>query len=320
MRTLTVFIACASCALAAVDGVAVNGTTGKPQPSVMVSVVQPGAGGMQTLASVKSGADGKFSIETRIPPGPTIVQGVYQGVTYNLVLTPGAPANNLQLNVYDATTSAASATVAQHLMVIEPMANALQISETFLAQNGTHQTYLDPAQGSIQFYLPEAVRDKVQVSIQAPGGMPIHRPAESTKKPGIYKASYPLKPGETRFEFSYSLPASDTFSGRNADPATAISLVTPSAVTLTGEGIESKGQEPQTQAHIYLVTAPTFDLKIEGTGSLRSPDGGAAPEDTGQPEVKVESARIYGKLYWVLGLTLAILALGGVTLYRKSAA
>jgi hypothetical protein len=33
----------------------------------------------------------------------------------------------------------------------------------------------------------------------------------------------------------------------------------------------------------------------------------------------VESARIYTKLFWVLGLTLAILALGGVTLYRKSA-
>ena len=75
MRTLAAIVfACASCALAAVDGVAVNGTTGKPQASVMVSVVQPGASGMQTLASVKSGGDGKFSIETRIPPGPTILR------------------------------------------------------------------------------------------------------------------------------------------------------------------------------------------------------------------------------------------------------
>jgi hypothetical protein len=34
----------------------------------------------------------------------------------------------------------------------------------------------------------------------------------------------------------------------------------------------------------------------------------------------VEPSRIYGKLDWVLGLTLAILALGGVALYRKGAA
>lgn len=320
MRTLTAFIACASCAFAAVDGVVVNGTTGKPQASVTVSVVQPGPSGMQTLASVKSGADGKFSIETRIPPGPTIVQGAYQGVTYNLVLTPGTPANNLQLSVYNATTSAASAKIGQHMMVIEPMANALQISETFLAQNETTQTYLDPAKGSVQFYLPEAARDKAQVTISAPGGMPINRPAEPTKKPGVYKASYPLKPGETRFDINYSLPASDSFSGRNADPATPINLVTPSTVTLAGEGVESKGQEPRTQAHIYSVTAPTFDLKIEGTGSLRNPDGAATPEDTGQPEVKVAPARIYTRLSWVLGLTLAILALGGMALYRKGAA
>jgi hypothetical protein len=286
----------------------------------MVSVVQPGPSGMQPLASVKSGADGKFSIEARIPPGPTIVQGVYQGVTYNLVLTPGTPTNGLRLDVYDATTNRASGKVAEHLIVIEPMANALQISETFLAKNDTNQTYLDAANGSIQFYIPEAARDKVQVTIAAPGGMPINRPAEPTKKPGVYKASYPLKPGETRFDVAYSLPASDSFSGRNTDPTTPINLITPSTVTLSGESIESRGQEPQTQAHIYVATAPSFDLKIEGTGSLRNPEAGAPQEDDGHPEVRVESARIYGKLEWVLALTLAILALGGVALYRKGTA
>jgi hypothetical protein len=317
---IAVIIATASSALAAVEGVVINATTGKPQASAIVSVVQPGASGMQTLASVKSGADGKFSIETRLPPGPTIVQGAYQGVIYNLVLTPGTPTTGLLLNVYDATTNPASGKVAQHIMVIEPTANALQITETFVARNDTKETYLDAAKGSIQFYVPEAARDKVQVTIAAPGGMPITRPAEPTKKPGVYKASYPLKPGETHFDVSYSLPPGDSFSGRNPDPSTPINLVTPSAVTLSGDGVESKGQEPRTQAHIYAVSAPTFDLKIEGTGSLRASDNGAAQEDDGHPEVRVEPSRIYGKLDWVLGLTLAILALGGVALYRKGAA
>jgi hypothetical protein len=53
---------------------------------------------------------------------------------------------------------------------------------------------------------------------------------------------------------------------------------------------------------------------------LRAPENDAPQEDTGQPELKVEPSRIYSKLYWVLGLTLAILALGGITLYRKGAA
>jgi hypothetical protein len=318
MRTLVAMLAFSACAFAAVDGVVVNATTGKPQASVMVSVVQPGPGGMQNLATVKSGSDGKFSIENRLPPGPTIVQGAYQGVIYNLVLAPGGPTNGLRLNVFDSTTNPASGKIAQHMMVIEPSASAMAISETFLAANETNQTYLDNSRGSIQFFVPEAARDKVQVTITAPGGMPITRPAESTKKPGVYKASYPIKPGETRFDVNYSLPPGDSFSGRNPDPSITLNLVTPSSVTLSGDGLDSKGQEPQTQAHIYAVTAPAFDLRIEGTGSLR-PTEGAPEEDDGHPELKVEPSRIYTKLNWVLGLTLAILALGGVTLYRKGA-
>lgn len=317
MKLLLAFLASAACLLAEVSGTAMNATTGKPQASVLVTVVQPGASGMQTLGTTKSGADGKFSIAARIPPGPAILQGIYQGAIYNLVLPPGGPTTGVTLNVFDATTNPESGKIAQHMMVIEPSANSLDISETFLAQNETKQTFVDNAKGSIQFFVPEAARDKVEITIAAPGGMPITRPAEATKTPGVYKATYPIKPGETRFDVKYSLPAGNSFSGRNPNPAAPINLVTPSAVTLSGDGIESKGQEPQTQAHIYATTGQQFTLTIEGTGSLRGTDPNTPQEDPGQPEVKVEPARIYSKLYWVLGLTLAILALGGVALYRK---
>ncbi len=308
---------------AAVDGIVMNATTGKPQGAVMVSLVQPGATGMQNLATVKSAADGKFSIEARLPPGPAIIQAMYQGVNYNLVLTPGTPTTGLKVSVYDSTTNPQSAKIVQHMLLIEPSATALQISETFLAQNDTQQTYQDAAHGSIQFFVPEAARDKVNVTIAAPGGMPINRPAEATKKPGIYKASYPLKPGETRFDVNYTLPPDTSFTSRNADPAVAINLVTPSAVTLSGDSIDARGREPQTQANIYTVkaTSPEFTVQIEGTGSLRNPDTSAQPqEDTGAPQPTVEPPRIYSKLGWVLGLAMAILALGGVMLYRKGAA
>src|SRR5205807_403751 len=89
MRILLCLLASTFGLFAAVDGVVMNATTGKPQASVMVSVVQPSPSGMQNLATVKSGADGKFNIEARVPPGPTILQGMYQGVVYNQVLAPG---------------------------------------------------------------------------------------------------------------------------------------------------------------------------------------------------------------------------------------
>jgi hypothetical protein len=313
----------ASCSLfAGVDGVVVNGTTGKPQPDVIVSLVQPGQAGMQNIATVKSDAGGKFNIDKPYAPGPVLLQSVYSGVQYTQMIPPGAPTSGLTVNVFDSTTNAESGKVAQHMILIEPGPAGLAISETFLCENQTRQSYSDPTKGSIQFYVPDAARGKIQVNVTAPNGMPVSRPVEKTKKPGVYKVDYPLKPGETRFDIGYALPASDSFSGKRVDATTPTRLVTPSSVTLTGDGLDSLGQEPQTKAHIYDVKIASFDVKIAGTGSLRAPEDqqGQDEEDDGRPRPESGAARIYSQLPWVLGLTFTILALGGVMLYRKGAA
>jgi hypothetical protein len=321
MKTLAGLIALAACAFAAVDGVVINGTTGKPQPNVTVNLIQPGQNGMQNLANTKSDAEGKFSIDKAVPPGPALLQGVFAGVTYTQMIPPGTPTSGIPFKVYDATTNAESGKVAEHMILIEPGPGALAISETFLCQNQTQQTYSDPARGSVEFFVPEAARGKIQVTVSTTNGMPIQRPAQKTSRPGVYKVDYAVKPGETRFDIAYSLPAGDVFRGERVDAATPMRLVTPPAVTLTGDGLDSLGQEPQTQAHIYDEKRMSFEVKIEGTGSLRSADASAqGDEDDGHPEVESAPARIYTELPWVLGLTLAILAVGGVMLYRKGTA
>ena len=45
-------------AFAAVNGTVTNTTTGKPQGGVIIQMVQPGQGGMQTLGTSKSAPDG----------------------------------------------------------------------------------------------------------------------------------------------------------------------------------------------------------------------------------------------------------------------
>jgi len=305
---------------AAIDGVVMNGSTGKPAASVVVSLVQPGASGMQTIASVKSDADGKFRIDKEYPPGPALLQGLLGGASYPMMLTPGSPTSGLKLVVFDPTTKPEAAKVAQHMILLEPKTTALDVSETFICQNDTRTTYVDTARGSLQFYLPESAGGNARVTVNAPGGMPIQRAPEKAGKPGLYKINYPIKPGETRFDLTYSLPASSEFSGKKVDPATPTRLVTPASVTLSGENLDNLGQEPQTQAHIYSATGSAYSVKIEGTGSLRAPDANAPEEDNGEPPVEVKPSRIYSRLYWILGLTFAVLGLGGAMLYRKGAA
>jgi len=320
MRILLGLLATASGLFAAVDGTVVNATSGKPQPSVIVILVQPTAQGPQTVATVKSDAEGKFKIDKDVP-GTAIVQGIYQGVLYSLVLPPGTPTTGVHLKVYDATSKPGVAVISQHMILIEPGTNSLEVSETFLIENETTTTFQDSVKGSVQFYLPEAAGGKVNVTINSPGGVPIQRPAEKTKEKDVYKIAYPIRPGESRFDVSYSLPPADTFASKILHGDGVTRLVTPSTVTLEGSGIESLGQEPQTKAHIYSADAADYSVRITGTGSLRNQEAAAPDEDTGESQgLEEKPARVYSRMYWVLGMAFAILGLGGVLLYRKPTA
>jgi hypothetical protein len=313
--------------LLAVDGVVVNATTGKPQSGVAINLVQPSQNGMVQLGNTTTDAQGQFKIDKQIPPGPGLLQATFQGTTYNQIITPGMATTGVQLKVYDATKKPGISRTVEHLILLEPGADRLRINETFVLGNDSNLTFNDPAKGSIQFYLPPATDGKAQVIITAPGGMPIPRPALKTPVAGIYKVDYPVKPGETRMDVSYTVPSTGKFSGKIVASDAATHLVTPGTVTVTGDGIELAGREPQTQANIYNLTGLDYNLLVDGIGSLRPDDsagaggqGAQGEEDGGSPQVEIKKPRIYAQLPWVLSLTFAMLALGGTMLYRRGTA
>jgi len=306
---------------AAVDGTVMNATKNKPQPDVVVTLIQPGQQGMQTLGTATSDAQGKFQFANDLGGNPALLQAIFQGASYNLVLKPNEPTTGVEVKVFDATSKPGVAKVAQHMVLIEPSAQSLEIAETFIMENDTATTFQDPAKGSVQFYLPETAGGKAEVRITAPGGLPIDRSAEKTAVKNVYKVDYPVKPGQSRFDVSYSLPPGDTFTSKIMHAEGITRLVTPGTVTVEGEGVEAMGQEPQTKAHIYNATTAAYTVKVTGTGSLRNqPAQAVAPdEDTGEPQIEEKAARVYTRVDLIFGFTFAILALGGVLLYRKTA-
>ena len=307
-------------AFAAVDGVVINATAGKPAANTIVSLVQPGQGGMQTLASVKTDAQGNFKFDKQ-PQGPMLVQALYAGVMYNKVLMPGAPSSGLEVDVFDSSDKPGTAKVSQHFIVLQPGATEMTVSEGVLYQNDAKTTYNDASNGTFHFYLPPEAKGQVSVTINAPGGMPIQRPAEKTKQPDVYKVSYPIKPGETRFDVTYVVPKADpmVFSGKILHTEGSSALVIPTGVTVEGDDIELAGQEPKTQASIYRIKGASYKVEVEGTGSLQQPEAGSQDEDNGAPGIQEVKPRIYDRLYWILGMAFAILGLGSFLLYRNAA-
>lgn len=302
---------------AAVDGTVINGTTGKPQAGVILTLVKPGMGGLETLDTARSGPGGKFTIGKSGQP-PMLLQSIHDGVIYTTMIAPGAPTSGIRVNVFDATTKPEAARITQDMILLQPTGSQLGVNETVLLQNDGKLTFNDPDKGSFQFYLPDAANGQVQLTITPPGGMALQRDAGKTKQPNVYKVDYPIQPGETRIDVAYVLPPSDpqTFSGKILHREGPTRLITPSGVTLSGKGLKPLGQEPTTQANIYEIANGPFKVDITGTGTL-SGDSGGGSDDNGAPGIVEARPRIYGKLYWVLGLSLAILGIGFALLYRN---
>jgi hypothetical protein len=312
-----------------ISGLVTNATSGKPQAGVVVNLIHPGENGMQTLGTAKSDADGKFRMDQPVPSPPALLQSVFEDVQYNLVLQPGAPSTGVRVNVYDVTNQPSQVSLSQqHLVVLEPGEDAIKVNETFLVQNTGKTTFLAPVKGSVQFFLPKAAQANAKVTVEAPNGMPITRAPEKTTDPDIFKIGYPVKPGETVYEIAYSLPPSKTFGGQVLGKNPLL-LVTPEAVQLSGAGLKEDGikdlGQNGTRARVYEVSATagaSYQVTIDGIGTLQagSEEPAQASPDDGSPRPTAGPARLYQRLPWVLGLTFSILGLGGVLLFRRSAA
>ncbi|HUE02432.1 MAG TPA: hypothetical protein VMR62_22880 [Bryobacteraceae bacterium] len=304
-------------ALAAVDGTVINKTTGQPQSGATVTLYKLGQAGMESVESVKSGAQGKFHID-QTPQGPNLIQTAFDGVTYNHMLPPGSATSGLSLDVYNSSKQPGAARVSRHFLIFQPNGAQMTVNEGFIFTNNGVTTYNDPEGGTLKFFLPTVAKGIVQVKATAPQGMPIDRAADKTNQNGIYKVDFPIKPGETSIQVTYVVPYNSgaVFEGKTvgktADPTL---LVVPNGVTLKGDGVLSRGQEPRSQASIYSVTAANYKVEIAGfmpAAAADSESGG----DNG-PSLEEVSPKILQKnMKWILALALGILALGFIVLYR----
>ena len=318
MRAAAILLLWISMAHAAFEGTVTNRTSGKPQAGSSVTLMKLGAG-MDVVGTTKADAQGKFRFDHEQAAGiPYLLQASHDGVNYSKMLQPGTPSTGVQIDVYDASGQAGPARVTQHMILLEPTESALTVSESVIYENGGNTTWYN-RDGTFRFYLPPEANGNVRVSAIAPGGLPLNRTAEKGAAPNTYKVDFAVKPGETRFDLSYSLPSMKAFESKVLHGGGPLRVVAPKGVTLTGENLENLGPEPRTQATVYEIKAPEFKLAIEGTGTLRAAAAETPQEDQG-PSIEQARPRIYNRLGWVLALVGAILGLGFLLLYRSAKA
>jgi hypothetical protein len=214
--------------------------------------------------------------------------------------------------------TAPGAGVTQHMVLLEPSESQLVVRESLIVQNDSDAAFVDAKNGAVRVFVPDAGVGSLGATALAPGQSSVELKPAPTGVPHVFKVDFPLPPGETRFDFSYSIPFKNpgTFSGRILHRDGAVSLVVPAGVSVKGAGVEPAGQEPQTKAAIYSIKVLNYSVELQGAGSMASM---AADQENPGSSLDEILPRIYGSLYPILGLSLGILALGFVLFYRVRA-
>ena len=317
MRSL-ILLCAALPAFAQISGTVINQTTGKPQSGATVGLYTMGnKNGLELVDQAKSDARGAFAINHSFQ-GPLLIRTAFGGITYNHMLPPGTPTTGLSLDVYDASKQPGAARVGKHMILFEPSGEQMTVTETYLLGNQGKTAWYDPDGGTLKIFVP-ANASKPTVQVTAPGGAPIGAPVNKTAKPDLYAIDFPVKPGDTRFDVSYTVPYKDgdTFSGRIATKDDNTYLIVPNGIGLKAEGLNDLGAEPRTQAHIWGLTANTYKIALTGSLAPAEPDAPADSSDSG-PKIEAIMPRLYKTAPFILACALGVLALGLVLLYRAS--
>ncbi len=347
MRLFTALLVCAPFAIAGVDGIVTNATSGKPASGATVTLFQTSQQGPQFLNSVKTDAQGKFVFTEDVAPGrgggPLLLQAVYGGVQYNKMLPPGSPLTAVEIPVFESSKAAGGAKIDQHMILLEPSADGnLTVSESYVFRNDGKTTWNNPDAGTLQFALPAAAQGKVEVNALAPGGLPLRKAPDAGPKPNTFKLDFPIKPGESRVDMQWTMPFKTPadFVYQILSKGGQTRIIAPVGVTFKGDSLKNLGQEPRTKATIWGADGPTIKFQVEGAGSLADSapagggeggGGGGGESGTGQPALTMNLPRLYGlalgsadfwttalAVKWILLSIFFMLTLGFVLLYRKT--
>lgn len=338
VATGTLLMSTATLLAATITGVVTNRTTDKPSAGDTIAVINT-AQSMDEIAKATSDAQGRYSVNA--PDGGQILLHVtHAGAEYFKSVSSGS--SSADIDVYDSARKIDG--IAGEALVLRAETDAdgkaLNVAENFFVQNTSTPPRTEYGGDTFDFYLPKGAQ--IQQSLaSSPGGLPTNTkvvPIDAAS--GHYAFTFPVRPGESRFQVSYSLPYSgqEPFALKLSVPTGDVAVMLPKTMqfqpTSAFQAITdpSVGQNSQSFDEHQPALGQPVQFTIAGTGQLpeepaesgssgqtasqmaaggQRPGGGlGAPEDPGDvndPWAKYK--------WWILGiLGLALAAGAGIML------
>jgi len=278
-------------------GIATNGTTNKPAAGDDVVLLKPGQS-MEEVGRAKVDSKGQFTLT--IPEDGMPIHAIrINHQKADFVRPVRAGETNVTITVYDTAPAVDGVRVTDQSEVFQSEGTTLMGVELFTIENNSTPP---KAQPTFQFYLPDGavLKDGQAFSNDL---MPVKRTPIPLDEKNKYEIRYPLRPGMTRFEVTYTIPytGSIKLNSKIATSAEKFYVVVPKSMTFNGSGSgfhpEDWPIEPGLPLDTNAIEKPEAgkQLAYEISGAGKFPDSppqtasnssggrGGAPQEDNRP-------------------------------------
>jgi hypothetical protein len=256
-----------------IKGTVTDGTSNRPSADddvILISLQQR----MQETARTKTDDHGRYSIDIS-DQGMHLIRVDHQKASYFQPAPPGT--NTVDVTVYDVAPKVPGITTEANVMRVETDPQGLRVTQSYFVKNDSTPPRTQFSSHSYEIYLPPDAKIEGAAAM-GPGGMPVASSPVPVGDPGHFAYLFPLRPGETQFQVTYSLPYSGSakFTPKLADKADNVVVMVPKSMTFTPDPAapyHPLSDELNAQTFVAKNVSPTQALGFSVSGS------GALPRD-----------------------------------------
>ncbi len=245
---------------------------------------------------------------------PYLLQTYYKNVVYNLTFRFNENKTvEADIKIYDKTDLEEQISVLLPHMLIKLVNNDLIISKLFEINNDKKpEKVFYKEDGTFRFFIPEDVKEVIRVTTSM-GTLSTNQKYKKENDKGIYSILYPMKPGKTRIEISYSVDYSKKayiFSEDivyNVDKLAV--LVSPGNIEIKGDKLETSNEGAGEHYKIYntenLKKGTKLTFEISGGKSEISNMTAGGSDKIQNPEIK--SIHVFSNKITIIAVTFLII-------------
>ena len=266
-----------------VTGTVHDGTTNKPSAGddvILISLQQR----MQETARTKTDAKGQYSLD--VPDqGFHLIRVDHQKASYFQPAPPNTAKVDVQ--VYDVSATVPGITTEANVVRMETDPQGLRVTQSYFVKNDSTPPRTQFSSHSYDIYLPPDAKIEGAAAM-GPGGMPVASSPAPTGEKGHYAYLFPLRPGETQFQVTYSLPYSGSmqFTPKLAMATDNVVVILPKSMAFKAAPAtpyQPINDDVNAQTFVAKGVRPTQALGFAVSGSGSLPRDVQTPQQAGQP-------------------------------------